>query len=80
MKQRCEKGSQAQHVILQKAQRETPDYLYTPFFKDCSFLKVNFPCWAGGSCIPQGGGKLSAKDKKMVSNNSTEFKLLVIIF
>lgn len=73
MKLRWGKGSQAHHVILQKAQGEPQD-----FFK-ASYSAVNFSCWAGGTHIPQGIGKLSGEDKKMVSNSSTECKLLVII-
>lgn len=80
MKQRCGKGSQAQHVILQKACTNHKTTFISLFFKDCSFLKVNFPCRAGGPHIPQGGGKLSEEDKKMAANSSTEFKLLVMIF
>lgn len=30
--------------------------------------------------IPWGSGKLAKEDKKMVSNSSSEFKLLVMIF
>lgn len=73
MKLRWGKGSQAHHVILQKAQGEPQDFV------KASYSAVNFSCWAGGTHIPQGIGKLSGEDKKMVSNSSTECKLLVII-
>lgn len=50
------------------------------FFKTVHLFKVNFPCQAGGPHIPQGGGKLSGKYQKLLSNRATEFKLLVMIF